>query len=269
MSEPRIPDKVSTWIDQKGWGTHHQLWHWERMWDHFLKKNNGDPNIGELKWIIANGGARAAHQRGAADSGLELLAMHRRMLQALRTTFPEYASLWRGWAQVPTDPDAPPDPSDVMPQNKITRPFNPDMLRALKNLTDNLASFRDDDELGRYIESIYRVTSPADPDAMSPDPSAGIHWYLHTRFAVSAEDPDAALSMSDFAGNIKNQRFWRLHGWIDNVWSAYRHQKGLSDNDPAYQAALKAQMDPTKDMSRGCGMPGMNHSRNSSRGKAR
>ena len=34
--------------------------------------------------------------------------------------------------------------------------------------------------------------------------------------------------------------FWRIHGWIDARWTAYRKAKGLDDaTDPTYLAALQ------------------------------
>jgi len=45
--------------------------------------------------------------------------------------------------------------------------------------------------------------------------------------------------MGDPSVNIENSQFWRLHGWIDARWTAFRAAKGLSDADPAFQQALQ------------------------------
>jgi mono/diheme cytochrome c family protein len=41
--------------------------------------------------------------------------------------------------------------------------------------------------------------------------------------------------------DVKNYAFWKLHGWIDNVWDRYRKAKGLKDDDPAYQKLMLEQ----------------------------
>src|SRR5262249_33235352 len=41
------------------------------------------------------------------------------------------------------------------------------------------------------------------------------------------------------AVDVKNYAFWKLHGWIDNVWDRYRKAKGLKDDDDAdYQQLM-------------------------------
>ncbi|MFM7844949.1 MAG: hypothetical protein ACKPEY_12060 [Planctomycetota bacterium] len=39
--------------------------------------------------------------------------------------------------------------------------------------------------------------------------------------------------------NLENQCFWRLHGWIESRWTAFRALQHLSDQDPAFQHALQ------------------------------
>ncbi|MGA2132931.1 MAG: hypothetical protein ABSH50_11610 [Bryobacteraceae bacterium] len=240
MWEPLIPKEVSDWMDLRGWGPHHQLWHFERWWDL-------NPSV--RGYVLRHGGQKANRQEGEPGNGLDFLAMHRTMVRALKLYFPRFQALWLGWNQVPTDPDYPADSTDVMPFNKQPRQFDANYLKALERLHRRLEDFQSDDDLGLYIETLFRRT-PGQPYHLG-EPDSGIHNYLHNRFMLDPSktcDPDQAVSMGYFFGNIKNQRFWRLHGWIDRVWTRFRELKHLSEDDPAYQAALKEQAMPTQEM---------------------
>jgi hypothetical protein len=52
-------------------------------------------------------------------------------------------------------------------------------------------------------------------------------------------DDKSKIDIGDPSVNLQNKRFWRIHGWIEARWTAFRAMKKLSENDPAYQAALK------------------------------
>lgn len=245
MWEPLIPKEVSQWMDRKAWGIHHKVWHYARRWE---------LNPGMNQYVLDHGGKRAARQEGMAGNGLDFLAMHRNMIRVLKLHFPRYEALWCGWNIVPTDPDFPPDPTDEMPEGApVARSFDPNRRKALEQLTRSLGDFADDDDLGLYIETSNRPVI-ADPNHRSEDPTTGIHNYLHARFSVPVNgcDPDQSVSMANFLGNLKNQRFWRLHGWIDRTWSLFREMKGLGEDESRYQAALREQAVPLGDMPEMC-----------------
>ncbi|MGC4052796.1 MAG: hypothetical protein QM757_25990 [Paludibaculum sp.] len=244
MWEPLIPKEVSDWMDKRMWGIHHKVWHFARLWDLIP---------GLHTYVTDHGGRRADRQEGMAGNGLDFLAMHRNMIRMLRYQFPRYEGLWHGWNAVPTEPDNPLDPTDAMPPENGHRAFNPEMLKAIDILTNHLGDFGTDDDLGLFIETRNRPLM-CEPGRKSPDPKTGIHNYLHGRFALQVNgcNPDMTVSMGNFLGNIKNQRFWRLHGWIDQRWTLFRKIKGLDENQPAYQAALKEQMVPMDPMGNMC-----------------
>jgi len=246
MWEPRIPKEISHWMNQRAWGIHHKVWHYSRRWEL-------DPGMNQ--YVLDHGGTRAGRQEGTPGNGLDFLAMHRNMIRILRHRFPHYCELWQGWDLVPTDPDNPPDPTDRLPMGAPRLAFNPYELKALDRLRHSLGGFSDDDDLGLYIETRNQPL-PGNPHHMSSDPTAGIHGYLHARFSppVNGCDPDQSVSMGNFLGNLKNQRFWRLHGWIDTQWSRYRALTGLGEDEPSYQAALKEQEVPLEEMPMMCVM---------------
>src|SRR5258705_7274781 len=224
MAEPIMQQEIIDWMNARHWGMHHVIWHLTRIWDLI------DPQA--RAWVQQNGGSRANRQEGEAGNGLDFLAMHRVMLRQLKQQFPGSVNLFNGWPQPPTNPD---DPTDPVPDNHTPRPFSENMATAVTRLQNNIPGFQSDDELGSYIETRLRPV-PGDPRNQSTDPTTGIHNYLHNRFS----DTTSAIDMGSPMVNLQNQRFWRLHGWIDNRWSAFRTAKNLSENEPAYQQALAA-----------------------------
>jgi hypothetical protein len=216
-----LPGIIRTWIKDRNWGIHHLEWHASRQWDTL------SPDL--RAWAQQRGWQRAAPQEGAAGNGFQFLLMHRAMLETLREQFPKDTALFEGWTTPPTEPD---DANDPVPAGQ-PHPFDPSMLQAIHKLQTDPGSFADDDSLGLYIQTSRRPT-PTNPFAGSSDPTTGIHNYIHVRFS----DPNSPVNIGDPSVNLENARFWRLHGWIDQRWTAFRQAKGLSDNDPAFRHAL-------------------------------
>jgi len=64
---------------------------------------------------------------------------------------------------------------------------------------------------------------------------SGVHGALHNQWTVSRSP--ANLGRTDTA--LPNYVFWKLHGYIDDVWSRYRIAKHLHDEDTAYQQVAR------------------------------
>ena len=237
MAEPRMPTDLTDWMNARQWGSHHLEWHTTRQWDLL--------GASDRAWAVSQGWSRAARQEGTAGNGFDFLMMHRAMLQLLRETFPAHASLLAGWSQPPTDPNSVRDP---MPVNTSPRIFSNNMRSAVTKLHSSvdLAAFANDDALGLYIETTLRPTA-TDPRHLSSDVTVGIHNYLHNRFSDRTSD----INLGRPLVNLANQRFWRLHGWLDARWTAFRAAKGLSDTDPAFVAALNAEKNHLRNMGMG------------------
>lgn len=227
MTDLAIPSTVRSWMENLDWNSHHVRWHAERQWDLLSPAVHAQ--------LAAMGWSRAARQEGTSGNGRDFLFMHRAMLQLVRQQFPEYASLFLGWVSPPIDPDDANDPVPIA--NPDHGPFRPSMLNAIDRLTNRLVPFTTEDELGLYIQTALRPT-PANPGQRSPDASSGIHNYVHNRFS----DNTSPVNLGDPAVNLENVRFWKLHGWIDDVWSKFRQLKGLSDSDPEYVSSLQAEV---------------------------
>lgn len=205
-----------------GWGMHQLQWHNERQWDLM--------SPGSRQAAIALGWGRARRQEGDPGNGLDFLVMHRAMIELLRENFPGQAKRLQGWSTVPTDPN---DPSEPMPFNRQPREFTSSMRTAVSNLESSsfLRTLASDDALGLYIQS-RRLRG-----ATNPDSTAGIHHYLHNRFSMPGDPAD----LGDPSLHLNNARFWRLHGWLDSRWTAYRQAKGLPPEDPTLRALIDAE----------------------------
>ncbi|UJP06135.1 MAG: hypothetical protein LZF61_03930 [Nitrosomonas sp.] len=236
MTDERMPEEMIFWMNQKGWGSHHEQWHFERRWDfwHAIASQPQHPS-----WVDdliddarAKGWSRASTQEGAAGNGEDFLFMHRAMFQLLADNFPQHLHFLRGWNTPPQDPN---DPDDSLPSSQSGVPgntFDINMASAITKIEARNPSFSTDDEFGLFLETNLRP-APEDPLARSPDPGAGLHNYLHNRWS----DDQSPINLGDPTVNIFNQRFWKLHGWIDYFWWRFRKHKGL-DNSSAYQTKI-------------------------------
>jgi hypothetical protein len=218
-----MPASLLAHMQSHGWGPMHLQWHTERRWDQLPPP--------ALEYAERQGWHRAEHQEGDAGNGVEFLAMHRAMIQLLSEADPSAKPVLAGWSSPPTDPH---DATDPLPDNGTTA-FDPEMLAAIDRLEHHLESFGSEDELGLYIETWYRPTRDQ-PKTRAVDRTAGVHNYLHQRF----QDPASPMDLGNPSLNLLNPRFWRLHGWIDHVWTAYRAQTGKHDTDADYRALLDA-----------------------------
>lgn len=223
MTEPRMPEEIVDYMDANRWGAHHAAWHGARLWG-FLGPEGRD-------FVAQHAGGQAARQEGTPGNGLDFLAMYRVMIEELRQQFSGHDAYFTGWTQVPINPL---DANDPKPQNEYDDAFDPPRLEAIQILETQIEGFKDDDELGLFIQTRLRP-SPTEPGRRSNDIRCGLHNYLHSRFASA----DSGIDMARLDENFKNQRFWRLHGWIDRRWQAFRDSKNLGPNDPVYLAAMK------------------------------
>jgi len=225
MADVAMPDEIVAWTKSQGWGPHHLRWHVERIWDRL------PPDT--IAWAQQQGWTRGPIQEGEETNGLAFLAMHRVMIELLVKQFPAHADLFAGWITPPMNPDDPDDPVSPNAVFGTGGPFNTDMASAVQRIEGSPGTFDGDDAIGMFIETAWRPF-PNVPRRREPDRASGIHNYLHGRFTGASVD----LDMGNPEVNIHNQRFWRLHGWIERNWSIYRTVTGRSDDDPRYKAAI-------------------------------
>jgi hypothetical protein len=223
-----LPEPILQFQRQRQWGCRHRQYHETRQWDYIA---NDPKQAARFAYVQKMNWTRPAVQEGAPTSGLDFLAMHRAMVGTLRERFPEHADLFKGWATVPTEST---DADPVPPGSSVAGTFLASMQTAISRLETNLASFPSEDELGLYIETQHRPTAQ-DPLARANVPGTGLHTYIHLRF----DDPRSPIRMQRFNRNLESETFFRLHGWVDRLWTQWRAAHGLDDaTDSSYGAAM-------------------------------
>jgi hypothetical protein len=242
VADERMPEVMISWMNNKAWGEHHEQWHFERRWDfwHAIAANPQHPPwvddlIAEAK---AKGWTRSLIQEGTVDSGEDFLFMHRAMLQLLVDNFPQHLHFIRGWSSPPQDPDDPEDPVPADPSNPSKGVFDPNKAAAITKIEARVPIFPTDDEFGLFLETNLRPV-PDNPLARSPDLETGLHNYMHNRWS----DNLSPINLGDPSVNIFNQRFWKLHGWIDHQWWRFRRARGFDDREASYRTKLTFYID--------------------------
>jgi hypothetical protein len=79
VAEPSIPNKISTWMNERHWGMHNVIWHLSRIRDLIDSQDQARTT----EWRES-----ANRQRGEAANCLAFLAMHPVMLRQLKQQFP-------------------------------------------------------------------------------------------------------------------------------------------------------------------------------------
>jgi hypothetical protein len=238
MPDPRLPEEMDRFIDDAKWGPHHVKWHLEQQYDllHYLA-DQGDPDAADaVAYGDAIGWVRAEHQEGAPGHGVRFLAMHRAMFQLIAEAFPQHSAWLAGWSTPPQDPT---DPEDPVPDGSA---FDPAKAEGIVAVETRQGDFDSEDAFALFLETRLRPVD-GNPIAMTPDRRAGLHNWLHNRWS----DEASPVNLGNPALNLKNARFWRLHGWIERLWTEYRRTHGLSDDEPGYRAMIahyRAMMDP-------------------------
>jgi hypothetical protein len=230
-----LPQIVLDWMDEHEFAEAHDGWHLVRKWDQTCRRSNATASSCTAARRFADQGLpRAPIQQGAPGDGVAFMMMHRHMIDMLKTAFPRNASLFAGFTKVPRTRS---DPENPHPWANISWTSSNEVgFDILENIEQNLDRFPTEDDLGLYIENTYRWTeqSPMEPTG---ERGSGLHGALHAQWAVSG----SPANLIDQAVDVKNYTFWKLHGWIDDVWERYRVAKGMTKEDPEYKQLLHEQ----------------------------
>lgn len=230
-----VPQLVLDWMGENEFESAHDGWHLVRKWDQScLQSNASASTCRAAQRLQMQGLERAPIQQGGPGDGLAFMAMHRHMIHMLKQTFPKHAELFDGFEKVPRSTEDSENPVDG---HRIS--WTSDNIKGfdiLENVEQHLDQFPTEDDLGNYIENTYRWT-PETPMQPTNQPGSGLHGALHSQWAV----PGSPGNLIEQAVDVRNYSFWKLHGWIDNVWQKYRDAKGLTDTDPDYVKIMHEQ----------------------------
>ncbi|KYF82925.1 hypothetical protein BE17_38650 [Sorangium cellulosum] len=166
--------------------------------------------------------------------GYQFLVFHRHMIQALKQLWPNHSEQFTGFPKFPTSA------ADVPPQwRSAWKDWDAAALQAGKigdeiDKPENLARFPDEGTLGFWLQcNVGQMLRGA-----TNMPWVGLHFVLHAKWARPG---NTTHGVNNTSANIDNYMFWKLHGWIDNVWEKYRLAKGLLPTDQKLKDDLVAQ----------------------------
>ena len=223
-----LQPEVLQWMSDHKWTGGHVFWHAFRG----CKDGTAQGLVGPLGYsnklcsdypvlVPADQNCRTA------GDGYEFLLFHRHMLQALKQLWPKHAADFAGF---PTFPKTKAEVPDVFnaPNWSATVLAAADIADNISK-PENLAKFPNEGVLGHWLQC--NVGAAKLPEAKD-EPYIGLHFNLHDQWSRGAASEHG---LNNGQVNITNYMFWKLHGWIDNVWEKYRVAKGLTTDPAAMQ----------------------------------
>ncbi len=221
---------VITWMQNHAWEAAHVEWH--------AIRTCGLPGGGTTSKVnICSFTNLVPQDQNCQDEGdgYQFLLFHRHMIQALKQLFPKHTEQFTGFDHFPQSA------ADVPPEwRSAWTDWDANVLAAGKigdaiDSPENLAKFPSEGVLGFWLQCNVgqKLTMPA-----NSMPFVGLHFLLHAKWVRSG---NTAHGVNNTSANIDNYMFWKLHGWIDNVWEKYRVAKGLKQTDQKYKDDLAAQ----------------------------
>jgi hypothetical protein len=215
-----LQPEVLQWMSDNKWTGAHVVWHAVRGCTDGtaggLLGPLGFPNICKDYPVLIP----ADQNCKTAGDGYQFLLFHRHMLQSLKQLWPKHAADFAGF---PTWPKTAADVPDVWGAPKWSQTVL-DAAAIGDNIDkpENLAKFPSEGALGHWLQcSVGSQKLAGVPD----EPYIGLHFNLHDQWSRGAS---SAHGLNNGQVNITNYMFWKLHGWIDNVWEKYRVAKGLT-----------------------------------------
>ncbi|WP_438016878.1 hypothetical protein WMF18_39785 [Sorangium sp. So ce315] len=223
-----VQPEVIAWMQENEWQAAHFEWH-------SIRRCGGGGFGGMSRVNICNSSVPvpADQECKTTGDGFQFLAMHRHMIQSLKQLWPNHQEQFEGFKKFPTT-------AEELPQQWRAdfRPWSATTLANAKiadeiDKPENLSRFPDEGAFGMWLQCFAGQAIPGTSQSAS-----GLHGDLHFKW-VRSNNTDHGLG-NQFT-NIDNYMFWKLHGWIDNVWEKYRIAKGLSPDDQALKDAVAAQ----------------------------
>jgi hypothetical protein len=167
----------------------------------------------------------AESECGGNRDGYEFLLIHRHMIKVLREAFPAHPEMFAGFPKFPFDAQ------DVPEQwrDRFGTGWSAQIIESANTLEDienQLDRFPTEGELGAFMQCGGMAAG-----------MSGVHGALHFKWVVSG----SPYMLGDTTANLGNYMFWKLHGWIDGIYTRYRAAKGLTEDQPEHVAALLGQ----------------------------
>ncbi|RYZ06048.1 MAG: hypothetical protein EOO73_18015 [Myxococcales bacterium] len=229
LVDTTVQPEVLKWMTENSWQASHVEWHAIRACN--LPGGGGlsKVNICRFTQLVP-----ADQNCVSPGDGYQFLVFHRHMIQALKQLWPKHSEQFTGFSKFPSAAE------DVPPQwRSAWKNWDADVVAAGKlgdeiDKPENLARFKDEGELGFWLQCNVgqKLMGAANM------PWVGLHFVLHAKWARPG---NTTHGVNNTDSNIDNYMFWKLHGWIDNVWEKYRVAKGLKPDDEQLKKDLVAQ----------------------------
>jgi hypothetical protein len=226
-----VQPEVLTWMQAHKWEGAHVEWHAIRTCNIPGGPIGSHINICQYTNLVPTD-----QNCQTGGDGYQFLLMHRHMLQALRQLWPNHTEQFTGFPHFPQTAD------DVPPQWRAAwQPFSATDMANGKigdeiDKPENLAKFPDEGTLGFWLQCQVGTALKNRTDFALK--SSGLHFALHAHWVRTG---NTAHGVGNNDANVDNYMFWKLHGWIDNVWEKYRRAKGQLPTDQKYKDDLAKQ----------------------------
>jgi hypothetical protein len=225
-----VDPNVYDYMYDHGWQDAHVLWHQVRTCGGF----GGAGGINGLPSACNFSDLRPTQNDCQGDvNGLDFFSGHRLMMEQLKQLWPDHAQQFTGWSKFPKT--AQDYPTQLRP---YYRAWSAEMLRLADiadNIENNLSMFPTEGSLGTWISCALVPGATGAPDFST---SRNLHFGLHNNGVPTSNQKHAVNNNNN---NIDAFLFWKLHGWIDNIWEKYRVAKGKTRNDADYKAEMLQQ----------------------------
>ncbi len=166
-----------------------------------------------------------------AGDGYQFLLFHRHMLQSLKQLWPKHAADFDGFPKFPTTKEDVPENWRNNAKYYTWSQQVKDAANIADNIEKNLDKFPDEGSLGFWLQCPGGTQRPSSVSSSIPT-YLGLHFDLHNEWSLGAATEHG---LNNGQKNITNYMFWKLHGWIDNVWEKYRVAKGITTNPDLMQ----------------------------------
>jgi hypothetical protein len=242
-----LPKEIKHYLGSKDMRMHHGLWHYVRVaW----------PVITPARQLeLEKAGFKPPRLQEQFLSGIDFLAMHRKMISEVHRQF-SASAIPSGWNPIPfrPDPEWPVPPTyDGIPEPAWKEPEATKHFEQEAHRFPTLPKGEEKSSLARHI---YQSMSL---DYLGRRIENGIHGWMHIHWSSDPwfkgnkgqdiNDIRNDWLASPYASHV-NVHFWKIHGWINDRVDDWARANEVKDVDALLQGAFVG-----PDMSRE--MPGM------------
>lgn len=165
-------------------------------------------------WRIARAASNNPVDWNSPGAGKEFLEFHRMMIRHYKwfvDTTPNLTTTFAPWTDLPS---------------WLKEHLTPAYIKACRKKIEELVTGRSDDRLGGFLEATGAFNGLG----------SGVHNIAHGLIAqIEVKEhlgcPELIdAGMDDPATAHHNELFWKLHGWIDNIYAQWQRYNNQPDN---------------------------------------